>query len=638
MKKLTLLFALTLLIFSRASFAQASLPDFGDFSEEERTMTSCPFDKEADAAILIDQAISSYDDEYHLITNHRVRIKVLNDRGIDRGNIKIYFYSKDKFEFITDVSGITFNSGAEATTTELDKRSVYTEKVNNTFSIIKFAMPNVKAGSIIEYKYQSTMKHYGGLRDWNFQSDLPTYRSCYKLDVDPRSEFTYQVQKSAAYPIQVIPGEGRVYFEMKYLPGIRFEPFMDAPKDYLQRVIFQLSGFQNVFGSTQSVNTTWQTLAIGLFRDDDFYGSFRKEYSGMDEMKLNLTLLKTATAKTAFIYNWVRDHFTWNGSDSKYAGSGLKTVWDTKTGTSGELNLLLVNLLQQANIEAYPLLVAERDYGKVDTLYPFIDRFNKTDAVAYADGVRYIMDVTLRNSPFDLTPYQILNTYAFQVHNKKYKLFRINSNNEKYADQIRLNAILGSDGLLTGTAHINSRQYSRAERINLIRTDRKKYIQDYLVAPYEGMQLDSLRIPESDRQEDSLVQEFNFRRETSPEGGFILLNWNLFTGLSRNLFKSETRFTNVNFGYPFDITLEATIQLPPGAVIDEIPKEKTIEKGTAEILVTRSFSVNGDQLLIRMHFVQTETLYQSNYYSGLRQFYVKMVEMLNEPLTIRVKK
>lgn len=630
------IFILILILSAQRIAAQTSLPDYGEFTEEEKTMTVCSFDKEADAVILFDQASSGYDDEYHLITQHRVRIKILNERAIDRGNIRIWFYSKDKFEYISDVAGITYDPKTGETTT-LDKHFIFTENSGSNYSQVRFAMPNVKAGSIIEYKYISTMKHYGGLRDWDFQADLPTQVSAYKLEVDPRSEFTFQVQKSAQYPITVKPGEGKVYFEMKYLPGIRFEPYMDAPKDYLQRVIFQLSGFQNVFGSKQAVSTNWQQLAIDLYRDDDFYGAFRKEYTGMDEVKLNLALKTTNTEKTRYLYNWVRDHFSWNGSDSKYATSGLKKVWESRSGTSGELNLLLVNLLQQAGVEAYPLLVAERDYGKVDTLYPFLDRFNKTDAIAWADGKKWIMDVTQKNDPFGLTPYNILNTFAFQVHNKNYRLFRISTSGERYSEQIRISGKLNTTGMLTGQAQIISQQYARADKMGAIRKDREKYIRETLVTPYEGVQADSLNISGTGSSDDSLTEELHFRRETSPEGGFILFNWNLFTGLSQNPFKSENRFTNVNFGYPFDISLEATIQLPPGARIDDLPKEKTLEKGSGEMQVTRSFRVAGDQLTVSMHFIQNETLYQSNTYQGLRQFYIKMTELLNEPVAIRLK-
>ena len=113
------------------------------------------------------------------------------------------------------------------------------------------------------------------------------------------------------------------------------------------------------------------------------------------------------------IYEYVKKNIAWNGYDGKYAPDGLKAVWERKKGSAGEINLLLVNLLKSAGIEAYPVLAAERDFGKVDTTYPFIDRFNKTIAFAIADGKQYLLDATQENCPPGLTPYSLLNTLVF---------------------------------------------------------------------------------------------------------------------------------------------------------------------------------------------------------------------------------
>jgi hypothetical protein len=111
-------------------------------------------------------------------------------------------------------------------------------------------MPAVKVGSIIEYHYVSIMKDYRGLDEWLFQSDLPTIQSSYLLEVLPGSEFTYTIQKKPSLSIiaKPIPSDGRVYFEMNNIPGLRIEPYMDAQRDYIQKVIFQLSGYTNRSG------------------------------------------------------------------------------------------------------------------------------------------------------------------------------------------------------------------------------------------------------------------------------------------------------------------------------------------------------------------------------------------------------
>src|SRR4030095_16959955 len=180
------------------SYSQMEFPSFGSFSAEEIKLKQCSFDPEAEAIILFDKAVVNHDDDYHMITERRIRIKILNEKGIDRANIVIPFYHKDDFEFITKVEAYTFNYDASGTQSisRVEKKSIYTEKLNSYYSLMKFAMPAVKVGSIIEYHFVSTMKHYGGLDEWKFQSDLPTLKSSFLLQIIPGREFAYTVQKN----------------------------------------------------------------------------------------------------------------------------------------------------------------------------------------------------------------------------------------------------------------------------------------------------------------------------------------------------------------------------------------------------------------------------------------------------------
>ncbi len=178
---------LTLLVsFQSLLFAQTNVPQFGDFTREDLALKECSFDKNADAVIIFETGLSNYNDEYNLVTEKRVRMKILKEKGIDRANIRIRFYSKDKFESIIRIEGVTGTLGDNGILlTQLDPKTVYTRKLNDVFSEVVFAMPNVKVGSVIEYSYESIKEHYGGLDDWYFQHELPVMLSSYKLYVVP---------------------------------------------------------------------------------------------------------------------------------------------------------------------------------------------------------------------------------------------------------------------------------------------------------------------------------------------------------------------------------------------------------------------------------------------------------------------
>jgi hypothetical protein len=613
-------------------------PVFGTFSAEEIKMKQCSFDPEAEAVILLDKAVVLHDDDYHMITERRIRIKILNEKGIGRGDIVIPYYSKDDFENISKIVAYTynFNETGQPIATPVDKRSIYTEKKTLYYSLKKFAMPAVKAGSIIEYHYVSTMKHYGGLDEWKFQSDLPTIQSSFLLEVVPNAEFTYTIQKKTDLAMieKPMPSEGKVYFEMNNIPGLRIEPYMDAPRDYIQKVMFQLSGYTNVFGSKQEVNTSWKLLANELMGEKEFGVQLDRDLK-IDEIKSITQNATTDQDKLKAIYEYVKKNIKWNGYDGKFANDGIKAVWDRKKGSAGEINLLLVNLLITAGIETYPVLAAERDFGKVDTTFPYLERFNKTIAFSIADGKQFLLDATQDNCPAGLTPYPLLGTRGFIVDKKKFNLIKIASGNKSYKNKITISGVIDAKGLMTAEANVKSYDYARQQRLNAVIKDKKQFIADNFEKSYEGLIVDSFSVVPPEKDSIPFQQIVRFKQQLNESGGFTFLNCNLFTGLEKNLFTSVIRFTNVNFGFPYDIFLEESFKLPAGAKID-LPEDKNLLSTDNKIQAVKQVKFENGELKIFIHFTQITTLVNANDYFVLKKFYKEMIEMLNEPIVVKL--
>jgi hypothetical protein len=618
--------------------AQMDFPEFGKFTTEEISLKQCPFDPEAEAIILLDKAVVNYDDEYHMITERRVRIKILSEKGIDRANIIIPFYHKDDFEYISKVVAYTFNydeSGRQSTFM-VEKNSIYTEKRNNYYSLKKFALPAVKAGSIIEYHYVSIMKHYGGLEEWKFQSDLPTIQSSYLLQVIPRAEFAYTVQKTPLLGIQIknMSDQGRVYFEMNNVPALRIEPFMDAQRDYIQKVIFQLSGYVSVYGSKLNVNNTWKSLAYELMSDKQFGAQLDKDLK-IEEIKAVTLLESSEQRKLRAIYEFVKKNIIWNGYDGKFAPDGLKAVWERKKGSAGEINLLLINLLNSAHIEVYPVLAAERDFGKIDTTYPYIERFNKTVAFAIADGRQYILDATQENCPAGLTPFPLLGTKGFLVDKKIFNIIKISPGASYYKNAVTIKGTMDKKGLITAEANVKSHDYARQIRLDAVQRDKRRFINENFEKPYEGLGIDSFLVVPPENDSFPLEQVIRYKQQLNESGGFIVLNANLFTGLEKNPFSSSVRFTNVNFGFPYNVIVEEKIKLPEGAKV-ELPEDKILVSKDNKIQAVRQVSFEGGELKVLIRFVQTTTLVTANAYNEMKGFYKNMTDMLNEPIVLKL--
>ena len=76
------------------------------------------------------------------------------------------------------------------------------------------------------------------------------------------------------------------------------------------------------------------------------------------------------------------------------------------------------------------------------------------------------------------------------------------------------------------------------------------------------MTIDSFLIVPPENDSIPLEQIVRYKQQLNESGGFIFFNTNLFTGIEKNPFLSSIRFTNVNFGFPYNIFVEEKIKLP----------------------------------------------------------------------------
>jgi Domain of Unknown Function with PDB structure (DUF3857) len=623
------------------SLAQSPVPELGNITAEEKNMTVCPFDKEADAVILLDHATSDYDNEYKFITNRRIRIKILKPSGISNGDIQIPFYSKDDFEYVGDIQAFVYNFDDKAVmkTVQVNRQQIFRQKVNERVSVVKFAMPEVKEGSILEYQYTSTMKNYGGLNDWYFQTELPTVKSYYSLVILPNYEFAYVVHKSSAYPIDIKneKGSGKVSFEMNDIAGLRDEPYMDAARDYKQYVEFQLSAYTSSTGGKTKYMNTWNDVNRELLLDPNFGRQLNKKLAGSEAILGITKLMESPFKKMSAIYYYVQNNISWNERSGKYSMDGVKNAWETKKGSNADMNLVLINLLQDAGLEVYPLLVSERGNGKVNTTTAFVDQFNTVMAYVLIDNEAYVLDAASYNTPPYLFPYSVVNTTALIVDKKKGGIVTLTEKNRMDKNLIVVTAKMNEDGKVEGSASITSYDYARMKRQHSYKRDKTKFSNDYLVQSVTGLKIDSLIVSGLDADSIPMQQEFNFELPAISTGDYKLLTLNLFTGFEKTPFISDHRFTNIDYGCLQRHQLTEVIQLPAGMQPESLPKDIKLVMPDNSIVLTRFMQYSDNKLQTRYEIRMSKSVFSAEEYSTVKTFYKQMVDIMNEQVVLKKK-
>jgi hypothetical protein len=615
--------------------------NFGIITKAEADLKECTFDKEANAVVLFDKAVSNYDEERQLITDRHIRIKILNEKGYDNANVAIYFYRKDGFESIRKLEAVITNVNADGSITaeQLPNKSFYEKNENDQLGKMIFTFPNVKVGSIIEYKYQSIMKYYSGLRDWYFQGELPILKSGYSLYMVPNLEFSYVVKKQSDRPVIVNQSNdiGKVYFEMNDVPGLGDEAYMDSREDYLQKVQFQLSGYNRNDGfGKKNYMTTWSEAIKELMGDADFGVQIEKNISGTKDFSEVVKKVGDEKEKMKAVYNYVCTNMGYNGLTGKYARDGVKEAWRKKQGSQGEINLVLINLLKEAGLEVYPMLVSERSNGRVDAAHPFIGQFNTTFAYVIINGKKYYLDATDKYTPVHVIPKSILNTTGLVINKKNGGLITITNDSLQYSDYLNVQMELDKTGRLSGEVYIKNEGYSRIEKL----TDYKDVGKEkYIDRNFRKNEITITNFEFINENKDSLPieEKFKFAANLPNTGDYIYVPLNLFFGFEKNPFTNDNRFSDVNFGYKRKISTYAAVNLPAGFNMDELPKPIKMVTPKKDIEFNRSVTYDKESNAVTCMFVIDfkKSLYTVDEYPVLQEVYKKMFEFLKEPLVLK---
>ncbi len=636
-------------------FAQKELPKFGDIDKADLELKECEFDKDAEAYKLLATADLHYDilaENFTIITEKRVRIKVLKEKGLDQANIKIRFYSRSNYEDIRGIVGITYNldNAGNITKTKLEKSSVFIKKINNQISEVSFTLPDVKVGSVFEYKYTDQKKSIQNVDDWYFQDDIPTRVSSFTTLVPTIFRFVSQIlayqqveQKSEFVNDNVYYHSSKVSsrsqektYVLRNIPALREEPYMGAEKDYLQRVVSQLSRIDYPDGEVEEVMSTWPKLTDELLKNEDFGLQLKKNLPHTRDLDDLLASVTDDYQKMVLIHDYVRKNMNWNGSEDIYSMDGIKSAWDKKSGSNAELNFILIDLLRDAGLKAFPLLVSTKDNGTVNTIYPFLDQFNNTMTCVLIGDRRYILNAADKYNPAYLIPYDVLDNWAFVVDKEYGGWITLSNKNDKGKNIVSIYADVDSTDLMEGKATVYSYGYSKNPRVKDWTEDKSSF-KDRFTENFSAMKVKDIEVKNENVDTLPLEQKLDFSLPLSSSGQYKYFTLNLFQGLQKNPFIADDRKTDIDFNYPKSYMIVGKIDIPAGYEFEELPKNIKMIMPDTSITMQRLIQPGDGSINFRITLDFAKSLYPASSYPAFHEFYKQLFNTLNEQIVIKKK-
>jgi hypothetical protein len=337
------------------------------------------------------------------------------------------------------------------------------------------------------------------------------------------------------------------------------------------------------------------------------------------------------------IHNYVRMNMKWDGVDNIWAEQGVKTAWKDKSGTSGEINLILINLLKNAGLDVHALLVSTTDHGLITTFWPDINQFNKVVAMVTIDGHNYVLDGTDKFTPASLIPSNLLYTQGMVLDPKEQLNFRWQDLYDTLSiekNTVFYNGELGEHGDINGTAVVRSAQYAKVKRTAVINSGLTSFADKFLQNANATIRVDSLELINEADDNLPLEQKFHFKIPGNADGEYAYFSTNLFTGLASNPFIADNRFADVFFGAGQNYTIVGNLTIPAGYTIEELPKNLRMTLEDKSLTITRFSSYANNILSTRVILEYKRPYYQADEYPNLKEFYKKMYSMLDEQFVL----
>ncbi|HEY9000000.1 MAG TPA: DUF3857 domain-containing protein [Mucilaginibacter sp.] len=637
--------------------------EYGKATQAEMDMKVYDKDTSAHAVILNEYGKAeigmSFDNNIRLTYEYHVKIKILDSRGFFSGTVVLPLFNNEDNtagDEINNISGITSYKDDNGITqvAELDTKNIYKTKVNKFESTWKFAMPDVRAGCVIEYRYILISPFFDHLHSWAFQSILPKVHSAYEAkipgfwnyNVALRGSLKLSKSKSDVQNDCFSAGNSKsgcllLSYAMDDVPAFVFEEYMTSPKNYMAALNFDLIEFTNPYtGQKKKVTKEWKDVD-NILKDNPEFGSLLKKKNVVkDHVPPAILTINDTTERAKAIYRWAQSWFKWNNFNGIYSHDGLKKAIEAHTGSDAEINLTLVNALNIAGITAEAVLLSTREHGLVNKLYPVIGDFNYVVARVPIGGKSYFLDATDPVLPFGMLQIKCLNDQgrAFSLDKPSYWVDM--DTKQRKISTITLDLTLQDDGKLKGKLN----HYTQGFDAYVRRKEIKKFnsIDEYIES-LEGRwrhikvlksnitNIDSLDAPINEDLDIEIDTRNSFVKD---HYGF---NPYFFDKRDVNPFKLTNRNYPVDMGMPYEERYVLVLHMPDKYGIESAPKNQSLSLADNDAFFAIKFDENNNTYTFSSLIKVNNTIYPAGEYTSLKEFFNKVILAEKENLLFKKK-
>ncbi len=657
------------------SFSQDKHLKFGKIDKASLEMEVYEKDTSASAVILADYGSTEIkynttsESFYYEFIRHR-RIKILKKDGYDWANHNVLIYHDNTGrETITNIKGYSYNlENEKVVKNKLNKDAIFNEKHSEHWNEVRFALPNVKEGTVLEYSYHIISGFLFNFRSWQFQYSIPGIWSEYTISVPEYFNYKKLSQGYLAFSsydnrtitgVISITNKSRTGLDRvakttyttnkiqynKYIdewiirdiPAFISESFLTTSRDYVSKMDFELASIKYPNSPIEPIMNTWQKLNTRLLEYDQFGRQINKSRFIKNQVAAIAANNQTAESKMKAIYDHVKDKVSWNDENKIYITTSLESAYDKGSGSSADINLILVCMLKEAGFNANPVILSTRNHGRVsEHLPPHLSKFNYVIAHVSTGGKEYLLDATVKGLPMSSLPFNCLNGKG-RIISKTNPGWVDLRNKEKYCQKTLVNLSINADSEVEGEIRRTYIGYDALGiRSKYSKLGKKEFVED-IINDNENLAIANVAIENIKTVDDNV----NIKYEVAPEGYFmntgklIYIDPMLDEKTDENPFKLEKREYPVDFGCPIEEVYMFNLKIPEGYSVEELPKTSMVTLPKNGGVFKYSVTTMNNKVTVMSLIKIKQQVFLPDEYEFIKKFFDIVVAKQSEKIVLK---
>lgn len=657
--KAVIVILLTLFTFSTK--AQKPNVKFGSVTVDELKKSKYEIDSTADAVVLFEKCEVDfrYDETYgfYLESTVHIRKKILKASALSSGTIAIQTYRNtyESSQIIERIKGATYwleNGGVNKL--ELTKKDYFEEKMKDKYFQTKISFPKIKEGSIIEYSYTITSPLVVSNKPdtWYFQGSTPALWSEYVITIP--SHFYYQVNLGGYLELAMNEQEkvsvnfghtklntsGIKYnFAVKDAPAFKEEAFVGSKINYISKVDFELSSVSLPEQNTVKKSMTWPDINRYLL-DSEYFGVRLRKSNYLKDLKEKFSVFTDKKERLEKVYYYLNRQFTNSDEYNSIYCEDLKKVWENKKGSSSEQNLLFTALLRELDFKANPVILSTRDHGKINEVFPLLDRFNYLVCRVELDGKFIHLDISDKSLKLGMLPFECLNGQGFEINSFSGQFVDLSPTEKQRINETVDAKIDFTKNKIIGKIEQNHLGYAGySNRSDFVDKGLEKMKEDFK-KEYADLNLSNLSFSNLEDQEKTNLIAFNFEsNEEVTNEDMLYINPIFSNKVTENPFKQPERLYPVDFGYSTENVYILKLEVPKDYIVESLPKSTNtvLTDKSAQFIYSCSYDAVTNKINLISRLVIKNPIYFAEQYLELKELYNRIVQKHDEQIVLKKK-